>query len=207
MIWVEVLGPYTCTIPSSNPDPFIVLQTLPHTLIFYLLCNWQCYENIARRIVLKVIRGKKLNSPLRCVVFQDAWRQLLRTFHTKRQCSFQLNFSILDRNLFDKDLPSSLMSLLLSLSQSLVQSVLQIFSSRSLKDYQPAYLADLLVRLKCSKYLRSTNSNNFVVPHIKTKTRHYPNHTYGTPCMCQYVMPRQFYHFYCFGLDYDTWSR
>ena len=89
----------------------------------------------------------------------------------KKQCSFQLNFPILDRILFDKDLPSSLMSLLLSLSQSLMQSVLQIFSSLTLKDYQPAYLADLLVRLKCSKYLRSTNSNNFVVPHIKTKTR------------------------------------
>ena len=35
---------------------------------------------------------------------------------------------------------------------------------------QPAYLADLLVRQKCSKYLRSTNSNRFVVPRIKTKT-------------------------------------
>ena len=40
---------------------------------------------------------------------------------------------------------------------------------RTLKDNQPAYLADLLVRPKCSKYLRSTNSNRFVVPRIKTK--------------------------------------
>ena len=42
---------------------------------------------------------------------------------------------------------------------------------RTLKENQPAYLADLLVRPKCSKYLRSTNSNRFVVPRIKTKTR------------------------------------
>ena len=44
---------------------------------------------------------------------------------------------------------------------------------RTLKENQPAYLADLLVRPKCSKYLRSTNSNRFVVPRInmiKTKT-------------------------------------
>ena len=41
---------------------------------------------------------------------------------------------------------------------------------RTLKENQPAYLADLLVRPKCSKYLRSPNSNRFVVPRIKTKT-------------------------------------
>ena len=41
---------------------------------------------------------------------------------------------------------------------------------RTLKENQPAYLTDLLVRPKCSKYLRSTNSNRFVVPRIKTKT-------------------------------------
>ena len=41
---------------------------------------------------------------------------------------------------------------------------------RTVKENQPAYLADLLVRPKCSKYLRSTNSNRFVVPRIKTKT-------------------------------------
>ena len=41
---------------------------------------------------------------------------------------------------------------------------------RTLKDNQPAYLADLLVYPKCSKYLCSTNSNKFVVPRIKTKT-------------------------------------
>ena len=36
---------------------------------------------------------------------------------------------------------------------------------------QPTYLADLLiVPPKCSKYLRSTNSNRFVVPRIKTNT-------------------------------------
>ena len=38
------------------------------------------------------------------------------------------------------------------------------------KENQPAYLDDLLVRPKCLKYLRSTNSNRFVVPRIKTKT-------------------------------------
>ena len=41
---------------------------------------------------------------------------------------------------------------------------------RTLKDNQPAYRADLLVRPKCAKYLRSTNSNKFVVPRIKTNT-------------------------------------
>ena len=41
---------------------------------------------------------------------------------------------------------------------------------RTLKENQPAYLADLLVRPKCSIYLRSTNLNRFVVPRIKTKT-------------------------------------
>ena len=41
---------------------------------------------------------------------------------------------------------------------------------QTLKENKPAYLADLLVRPNCSKYLRSTNSNRFVVPRIKTKT-------------------------------------
>ena len=41
---------------------------------------------------------------------------------------------------------------------------------RILKENQRAYLADLHVRSKCSKYIRSTNSNRFVVPRIKTKT-------------------------------------
>ena len=41
---------------------------------------------------------------------------------------------------------------------------------QTLKENEPAYLADLLVRPKCSKYLRSTNSNRFVAPRIKTKT-------------------------------------
>ena len=41
---------------------------------------------------------------------------------------------------------------------------------RTLKENQHAYLAHLLVRPKCSKYLRSTNSNRFAVPRIKTKT-------------------------------------
>ena len=40
---------------------------------------------------------------------------------------------------------------------------------RTLKENQHAYLADLLVRPKCSNYLRSANSNRFVVPRIKTK--------------------------------------
>ena len=39
---------------------------------------------------------------------------------------------------------------------------------RILKDNPPAYLAALiLVRPKCSKYLRSTNLNRFVIPLIK----------------------------------------
>ena len=41
---------------------------------------------------------------------------------------------------------------------------------RTLKENQPAYLDDLLVRPKCSKYLSSINLNRFVVPRIKTKT-------------------------------------
>ena len=41
---------------------------------------------------------------------------------------------------------------------------------RTLIDNQPAYLADLLVQPKCSKYLCSTNPNRFVGPRIKTKT-------------------------------------
>ena len=41
---------------------------------------------------------------------------------------------------------------------------------RTLTENQPAYLADLVNRPKCSKYLRSTNSNRFVAPRIKTKT-------------------------------------
>ena len=41
---------------------------------------------------------------------------------------------------------------------------------QTLKENQPAYLADLLVLQKCSKYLRSTDLNRFVVPRIKTKT-------------------------------------
>ena len=40
-------------------------------------------------------------------------------------------------------------------------------TSRALKDNQPAYLANLVVRPKCSKYLRCTNG-----------------------IMCQYVMPK-----------------
>ena len=68
---------------------------------------------------------------------------------------------------------------------------------RTLKDNQPAYLADLLVRPKCSKYLRSTNLNRFVVPRVKTKTGSiassiYLAQPYETPCLCQYVMPKQF---------------
>ena len=42
---------------------------------------------------------------------------------------------------------------------------------RTLKENQPAYLADLLARPKCSKYLRSTNSYRYVVSRIKTKIR------------------------------------
>ena len=39
---------------------------------------------------------------------------------------------------------------------------------RALKYNQSAYLADLLVWPKCSKYLRSTNSNRFVVRNAET---------------------------------------
>ena len=42
---------------------------------------------------------------------------------------------------------------------------------RTLKDNQPVYLADLLVQPKRSKYLRSTNSNRSVVPHIRTNNK------------------------------------
>ena len=41
---------------------------------------------------------------------------------------------------------------------------------RTLKVNQTTYLAALLVRLKCSKYLRFTNSNRFFVPRIKIRT-------------------------------------
>ena len=41
-----------------------------------------------------------------------------------------------------------------------------ILSFRTLKDNQLAYLADLLVRPKCAKYLQSTNLNKFFVTYI-----------------------------------------
>ena len=56
---------------------------------------------------------------------------------------------------------------------------------RTLKDNQPAYLANLLVRPKCSKYLRSTNSNIFVVPRRKTKTG-------SRAFSCPAVVPRKY---------------
>ena len=67
---------------------------------------------------------------------------------------------------------------------------------RTLKGNQPAYLADLLARPKCSKYLRSTNSNRFAAPRIKRlrlgqELSLYLVLPYGTPCLCQYVMPKQ----------------
>ena len=62
---------------------------------------------------------------------------------------------------------------------------------RPLKNNQPAYLADSLVRPKCSKYLRPTNSNRFVVPRIKIKTGSRAFSISG-PALCQYVMPKQF---------------
>ena len=51
-----------------------------------------------------------------------------------------------------------------------IHSKICAITFRTLRENQPAYLADLLVRPKCSKYLRSTNSNGFVVPRLKTKT-------------------------------------
>ena len=63
---------------------------------------------------------------------------------------------------------------------------------RTLKENQPAYLADSLVRPKCSKYLRSTNSNRFVVPRIKTKTGSRAFSISGPAVwLCQYLMPKQ----------------
>ena len=41
---------------------------------------------------------------------------------------------------------------------------------RTIKDNQLVYLADLLGRPECSKYLHSTNSNRFVNHRLKTKT-------------------------------------
>ena len=61
-------------------------------------------------------------------------------------------------------------------------------TSRTLKDSQPAYLADSLVGPKCSKYLRSTNSNRFVVPRIKTKSQElslYLVQLFGMLCLWQ----------------------
>ena len=46
--------------------------------------------------------------------------------------------------------------------------ILAIIFQNFFEDNQPAFLADLLVRPKCSKYLRSTNK--FVVSRIKAKT-------------------------------------
>ena len=67
----------------------------------------------------------------------------------------------------------------------------------TLKDKKLAYQADLLVRPKCSKYFCSTNSNRFVVPRIKNKIMGqdlslYLAQPYGTPCLCPYVLPKQF---------------
>ena len=69
---------------------------------------------------------------------------------------------------------------------------------RTLKDNQPAYLADLLVRPKCSTYLRSTNSNSLLFPVYKTRLGQelslHLAQPYETPCMCPYVMPKQCLH-------------
>ena len=108
---------------------------------------------------------------------------------------------------------------------------------RTLKENQPAYLADSLVRPKCSKYLRSTNSNRFVVPRIKTKIGSRAFSIFGQALWNALPVPirnaktilafRKLPKSYlydlafppfslkspascwrtCFGLDYDTWSR
>ena len=52
-------------------------------------------------------------------------------------------------------------------------------SFRTLKENQPAYLDDSLVRPKCSKYLLGQELSLYLVQ------------PYGTPCLCQYVMPKQ----------------
>ena len=63
---------------------------------------------------------------------------------------------------------------------------------RTLKEDQPAYLVDLLVRPKCSKYLCSTNANRFAAPRIKTKTGSRAFSISGPALwnLCQYVMPK-----------------
>ena len=47
---------------------------------------------------------------------------------------------------------------------------ISVITFRTLKDNQLAYLNNLLVGSKCSKYLRSTNSKRFIIPRMKTKT-------------------------------------
>ena len=65
-------------------------------------------------------------------------------------------------------------------------------TSRTLQDNHPAYLADLiLIRPKCSKFLRTTNSNRFAVPRIETKTGSRAFSIFGPALICQYVMPKQ----------------
>ena len=56
----------------------------------------------------------------------------------------------------------------------------------------PAYLADLLVRPKCSKYLRFTNSNRLIEQTMGQEFSLYLAQPYGTPFLCPYVMSKQF---------------
>ena len=58
------------------------------------------------------------------------------------------------------------------------------------KDNQPAYVADLLVHPKCSKYLRFTNSNRFSYK-IQDWVKSCP---YISNNLCPYVMPKQCQH-------------
>ena len=77
---------------------------------------------------------------------------------------------------------------------------------RTLKENQPAYLADLLARPKCSKYLRATNSNRFVVPRIKTKTGSRAFSISGSALWNALPMPKESQHSGNYlNLNYLTW--
>ena len=56
------------------------------------------------------------------------------------------------------------------LARVVTNSFLNMRNNFSNPKRQPTGISALLVRMKCSRYLRSTNSNRFVVSHIKTHT-------------------------------------
>ena len=91
---------------------------------------------------------------------------------TCRACFYDIRDLRRIRKSLSLDLAKQIAVALVSSKLDYCNSLFKIcaITFRILKENQPAYLADLLVRPKCSKYLRSTNSNRFVVPRIKTKT-------------------------------------